>query len=183
MSDGPHKSLPLRPGWKRAAEYADNFAFGPQEVGHALLPALEQDCREEIPPGFLDSLQNTCGGLFSEQIGEQLEGLRPASGHGLGRSVLDHALRRTAGGEKGLDVPQKALADALRDRAARCVRQIEEHYCRESTDNRAADARKRLEDAVGRADIKGLAGRLLNHAPAAPSSSSKQQGLDDGVKF
>lgn len=182
MSDGPHKSLPMRPGWKRVAECADNRAFAPAEVSRALIPALEQDCRAELPPQFLNALQNTYGSLFKEQLGEQLEALRPAAGHGLGGSILDHALLRAANGETGVDAPVKAVSDALMDRAAKGARQVEEHYCRKATKNRARDVHARLEDAVGGAAIEGLSRRLLND-DARPSSSLKQQGLDDGVKL
>jgi hypothetical protein len=183
MSDGPHKSLPMRPGWKRLAECADNRAFAPDEVSRALIPALEQDCRQEIPTSFLDALQNTYGTLFNERLSEQLEALRPATGHGLGRCVLDHALRRAANGETGIDASVKAVTDALVDRATRGTRQVEEHYCRESTNNRARDVRARLEEAVGSATVEGLARRLLKLDPGPPSSGIKQQGLDDGVKL
>ncbi len=32
MSDGPHRSLPMRPGWKRVAERAYNPNFDPVQI-------------------------------------------------------------------------------------------------------------------------------------------------------
>src|SRR5260370_33778898 len=35
MSDGPHKSLPMRNGWRKLAERAANSNFGPSEISEA----------------------------------------------------------------------------------------------------------------------------------------------------
>jgi hypothetical protein len=52
MSDGPHRSLPMRLGWKRVAECGDNRAFVSEEVSEAIVPALEQDCHAEMAEPF-----------------------------------------------------------------------------------------------------------------------------------
>ena len=46
MSDGPWKSLPLPPHWKRVAEQAENGSFSPDEVSRAMDAALSKDARE-----------------------------------------------------------------------------------------------------------------------------------------
>jgi hypothetical protein len=48
MSDGPHRSLPMRRGWKRVAERGDKRAYASEEVSEAIIVALEQDCRQEM---------------------------------------------------------------------------------------------------------------------------------------
>ena len=53
MSDGPHRSLPMKKGWQHVAERADNRAFGADEISTAMIPALERDCRDEMNPGSL----------------------------------------------------------------------------------------------------------------------------------
>jgi hypothetical protein len=100
------------------------------------------------------------------------------------RVVLDYALKRAANGQSAETIPQKALTDALVDRAARGMRQVEEHCCRESTTPRANQVRERIEEAICGADIGGLAHRILEldsngSAPQAP----KRDGLDDGVEL
>ncbi len=60
MSDGPHRSLPMRRPWKTVAECADNAAFEVGEIREFILPALENDCRREMRREFLDDLRKVC---------------------------------------------------------------------------------------------------------------------------
>ena len=59
MSDGPHRSLPLRPGWKRTAERADTPAYEATEVTRAASRALEDDWRAEVPDAGCDSARSS----------------------------------------------------------------------------------------------------------------------------
>ncbi len=43
MSDGPHRSLPLRPHWKTLARRAAKAAHSPDEVAEALPFALKRE--------------------------------------------------------------------------------------------------------------------------------------------
>ena len=189
MSDGPHRSLPMRPGWKRVAEYGDNRAFAPQEVCNAIPAALEEDCRAEMAPRFLDAycdvFRNQESSLFKDQVAPQLEALRGLAGLGMGRVVLDHAIQLCESGETGTNAAVKAVADALTDRAARGARQVEEHYCRESTQPRADHVRSRIEEGIGSsgAGIETLARKVLKLDAGSPTRPAKQQGLDDGVRL
>jgi GNAT superfamily N-acetyltransferase len=187
MSDGPHRSLPMRPAWKRVAECGDNRAFAPDEVGDALVPALEQDSRGELATDFIDTFCGLYGSLFKDQLGPALEALRPAAGCGIGHVLLDHAIQLAAGGETSIDAAVKAMTNALTDRAARGSRQVEEHYCRKSTESRAQHVRARIEQAIGERStaITALARKVLkmDSAPTPSARPLKQQGLDDGVRF
>jgi hypothetical protein len=177
----------MRKGWKRVAESADNKAFSAAEVREAIVPALEEDCRE-ISPEFIGGLQKVCleeqGSLFQNETTPSLEGLRNSAGAGLARVVLDYAIKHAATGQAAKDIPQKALTDALVDQATRGMRQVEEHYCRESTAPRANQLRERIEEAIGGADIGGLATRILKPGSngVAPRAA-KRDGLDDGVEL
>jgi len=188
MSDGPHKSLPMRPGWKRVANCGDNIAFAPEEIGKAILRALQQDCNHEIGPEFLLSIRGVFTDheslLFKDGMAPQLDALRETAGHGVGRIVLEHAIEAAQRGKTGNGGLEEAMTNALTDRAARGNRQVEEHYCRESTAPRAQKVRARIEEAIGVAGIGGLARHILKIEPR-PSSSRKlrQKGLDDGVKL
>ena len=78
----------------------------------------------------------------------------------------------------------RALTAALAERAARCSRQVEEHFLRKSTASRANNVRARLEQATMGADLEGLARQILkldNNRPAR--SSPKRDGLDEGPKI
>lgn len=187
MSDGPHRSLPMRRGWKRVAKSADNQAFGTDEIRDAILPALEEDCRGEISPEFFGSLRRVCEdqetSLFKTDVAPSLEALRNAAGAGLARVVLHYALQQAARGNSAKDIPENALKDALMDRAARGARQVEEHYCRESTTPRANRVRERIEQAIGSADIGGVARRFLDPESKSETQAPRRKGLDDGVKL
>ena len=186
MSDGPHRSLPMRRGWKRVAESADNKAFSAAEVRDAIVPALEKDCRGEISREFVEGLRTVCADrealLFKNDMAPSLEALRNAAGAGLARVVLNYALQHAAHGHSAKDIPEKALTEALMDRAARGMWQVEEHYCRRSTTPRANKVRERIEQAIGGANIGSLASKILDSDAKAPATQApKREGLDDGV--
>jgi hypothetical protein len=188
MSDGPHRSLPMRRGWKRVAEWADNQAFESEQVCHAIIPALEEDWRGEVGEEFIGGLRRACVDqeslLFKRDALPALEALRDIAGSGIGRVALDYAIRAAATGSTGLDIAESAMKDALKDRAARCLRQVEEHYCRESSMTRGNTVRGRIERAINSADIGGAARRLFSpETKNAAAQSLKREGLDDGVKL
>ena len=74
MSDGPHRSLPMRRPWKTVAECADTPAFEVEEIREAIVPALEHDCRREMRREFLDGLCRVCSdqeaSLFKSDLPE-----------------------------------------------------------------------------------------------------------------
>jgi hypothetical protein len=188
MSDGPHRSLPMRRPWKTVAECADNAAFEVEEIRGNIIPALENDCRREMRREFLDDLSRVCAdqetALFKADIRPALEGLRRAANVGMEQLALDHAIRMAANGVSGRGVAEKAVSQALKDRGASGIKQVEEHFLRKSNMKRAHNVRDRMEQAVSGADTDSVARRLLdgrqkNAAPKPP----KRQGLDDGVKL
>ena len=191
MSDGPHRSLAMRQGWKRVAERGDNTSFALDEVSAAILPALEADCRVELAPAFVEGLSRVLkaqeSSLFADDAARQLELLRRDAGPGIGRRILDHAVYLSARGETGLTAGIKSIVSALVDHAARCARQVEEHYYRESTDSRAVRVRERIESSIGRIRdaIEGLGKRVLGLEPLRSGGGKrlKRDGLDEGVEL
>jgi hypothetical protein len=188
MSDGPHRSLPMRPGWKRVAERGSNSAFTTDEIAAAIVPALEQDCRAEMNSEFLDDIcavfQAQENSLFKEELAPQLEELRPAAGCGIGRVFLDNVIQLSASAAAGLDVLARAMTAALIDYAARGARQVEEHFLRKSTMPHAQDTRARIEQSIALSPIEALATQILKmRAGPSPRPPLRQQGLDDGVRI
>lgn len=188
MSDGPHRSLPMRPGWKRVAERGANSVFTTDQIAAAIVPALEQDCRAEMDSGFLDDIcavfhaqENS---LFKEDVRPQLEQLRQDAGCGIGRVFLDNVIQLSASAAAELDVLACAMTDALIDHAARGARQVEEHYLRKSTTPRAQNTRARIEQSIASSPIEALARQILKMSTGpSPRPALKQQGLDDGVRL
>jgi hypothetical protein len=188
MSDGPHRSLPMRPGWKRVAERGSNSAFTTEQIAAAIVPALEQDCRAELASGFLDDMsavfQAQENSLFKEDLTPLLEDLRRSAGCGIGRVFLDNVIQFSASAAADLNVLARAMTAALIDRAACGARQVEEHYLRKSTTPRAQDTRARIEQSVGLSAIEALAKQILKmSAGSSPRPALREQGLDEGVRL
>lgn len=189
MSDGPHKSLPMRRGWKRLAKRADTKAFSPDEVADALPAALGQDWAADVQPGFTRRLQDILvksdDDLFGDRRIDRLNAERAdAAGRPLAGVLIDCLIHEIDQGRSGDDALKEAAANALSDRAARGARQVEEHYQRESGHRRADRVRGRLEAGVAMTDMRSLAQRLLGAAcEQRVRAPARQDGLDDGVRL
>lgn len=81
MSDGPHRSLPMRPPWKRVAHWADKEAFSVEDVRASVEVATEQDCRE-IRSEFLADIRRVAEEptLFPDDAAGRLAALQPQAG-------------------------------------------------------------------------------------------------------
>lgn len=184
MSDGPHRSLPMRPAWRRVAHWADRQAFAPEEVSEALALAIEQDCRQELRPEFLAGLRRVVEepSLFRDDTNARLAAFYPNAGAGIERSLMDRLCLLTESEAAGFATLQGAVAMAAQDCANRRARQIEEHFLRRTSSSRARDMRGRLQAAADVTSFISVAARVLgvdpHHRPAAPT---RQTGLDDGV--
>ena len=187
MSDGPHRSLPMRRGWKRVAERSDKRAYSSEEVSESVVVALEQDCHHELSSTFLDMAWQVFSdqepSLFATKISLKLETLRQEAGSGIGRLVLEQAILVAERGKTGKDGLTEAVKNALCDRAAKGTRQIEEHYCRESSNPRAQHVRTRMEEGISGAALDGLARRILKIEQPSDVRPALNRGLDDGVKL
>lgn len=189
MSDGPHRSLNMRRGWKKVAEIADNRASALEEIEEAADSALSADWRADVPEAVASAICEILGGqqdsLFRDQKVMQVEALRRnTAGQGLGQLVIECALHQLISKKSGTDVAVEAVAEALCIWSVRHNRQIEEHYCRDSTQRRGQNLRARIERGIGAASLKGLARQFLKLGGAAvPRTPPKRTGLDDGVRL
>ena len=188
MSDGPHKSLDMPPGWKKLAERADNKAYAPNEVCDALPKALRQDWNAEVPEALVRQVSEIFNykqdSLFRDTCEIRLEALRnETAGYNLASAFLDYAIEAAAHGHVGADALKEAAANTLTDRAARGARQVEEHYRRKSTHRRATSVRERIESGIYQSDKSAIAELVLGKGNSnnATGRLTKQIGLDDGV--
>ena len=186
MSDGPHRSLPMRPWWRRLAERADKSAFGADEVAEALVVALDAECRNELTPAFLHGLQRAGAepSLFGPLQSPLLGDLSRQESSGLARRVLDSVAVLSPSEAEDLNCLARAFENAIRGEAPRYLRQIEEHYLRKSSERRSCRERERLSEALTRADIRALAERMVGPSSGhAKARIPKKSGLDDGVRL
>jgi hypothetical protein len=178
----------MPPSWKRVAERCANIAFSAEEITNALLPALQQDCQNELSPELIDGIRGVFddqgSSLFKEDPRPRLEALRDVAGCGIGVALLDNVMELSPSGAAELDDLARAMATALQDRAARGSRQIEEHYYRKSNAPRALNTRKRLDESIAASPLAALARQILKLDEKAPARQTlRMQGLDDGVRL
>lgn len=188
MSDGPHRSLRMKRGWRRVAERTDNDAFGIDEISNAVFSALEHDCRDEMSREFIDHIRRIIEEqemlLIKDDAKERIETLGAEAGYGIGQKLIENLVRITSDREPDLHHLIHAMTAALADRAVKCSRQVEEHYLRRSTATRANNVRARVEQGIARADLDILARNVLNIKSSGPGRPSlKRDGLDDGVSL
>lgn len=182
MSDGPHRSLNMRPHWKVTAQWAANLAHTADEVCGALAHALKKDILE-APIAAVRKIMNS-DTLFPGMRIEQLETLRARHPRSAAtNSLIDCAIETAAGGVTGEAGTANALSAALEDIARAPLRGIDEHYQREAGARTSGTVRTRLDDALGKLDCNGIAGELLR--PSRPPSRRgvelpRQTGIDEG---
>ncbi len=183
MSDGPHRSLPMRQHWKHVAERAATPAYGPEEIAEAFPIALKKDFREAPVSTIRDILgageQNP---LFNDNRAKQLEAVRRVCrGSTAGNTLIDCAIEATENGLTGEAALRSALEGALDAHARSGCHQIEEHYRREEPRS-TADVRDRLAAARNLCPRSELASELIagKNDGGDGLRLEKRTGIDEG---
>lgn len=187
MSDGPHRSLPMRRHWKDLAERAEKAAFSADQVCEAVPYALKKDFAESP----LEAVRNVlCGDgqglLFPSDRTAQLEALRAeCRGSAGGNTLIDCAVEAIANGLTGDTACKSALENALQDHTRNSFRSVEEHYQREASARSTGYVRERLDAARRKCDFGALASELVS--PEKPSKARarppKRSGIDEGPQL
>jgi hypothetical protein len=134
MSDGPHRSLPMRRHWKNLAERAAKAAYSADEGCEALPMALERDLREAPLAAIRDILSGDQGSFFANDEIERLEAVRQASTRSAACNVvIDCAIQAVSGGLTGDAAFRATLEDACEAQVRSQFRSVEEHYYREAS--------------------------------------------------
>lgn len=182
MSDGPHRSLPMRSHWKDVAQRAAQAAFSPEQVCEALPYALKRDILEAPIKAVRDIMNGDS--LFPQLRIEQLEGLRDSCrGSAQGNALVDCAVEAVRDGLTGDAATEMALRNTLEDGTRCAVRSIEEHYEREASSCSAGFLRERLDAARQKLDCAAVARELLSpERPPAKRSITlpRRTGVDEG---
>jgi hypothetical protein len=189
MSDGPHRSLPLRRAWKKVCEIADGRAHAIEEIVERIPAALAADVIGEIGEGLLKSLRRILTPEQPSLIDDaraQVAALRANA-----RSVMEVDLVESVGdalraGKMGVEALLVGAEVVLEERGHAAKRSVVEHYLRKAPQARALHIERRLGDALQRAtdSLRGLAVGLANGSVrrALPKASDRS-GLDDGPTF
>ncbi len=165
MSDGPHKSLPLRPHWRTFAQRAAKAAYAADEIREALTYALKRD----VLQAPIKTIRQIMGSdtLFPSMRIEKLEALRSRHpGSAPAQLAIDCAVAAAGKGLAGDAGTHAALSMAIEDTARSAMRSIEEHYQREAHPRSSRYVRERQQATRQQLDCGALARELLS--PAKP---------------
>ena len=189
MSDGPHKTLPMRPNWKRLSERADKTSYAPAEVAAVVCPALADDWRAEVSDGIVRRVNtvvgaDTGGVLFADQADRDLAMLRGVAPSPLAGLYIDCVRQALAEGFRGDDACLAGAEAALNERAACGIRQVEEHYRRNAGAARTDNVRSRLDAATDEAPIRALAREVLTgRLGPVGLAPAKRTGIEEGPQL
>jgi hypothetical protein len=183
MSDGPHKSLPMRRPWRDLSERAAKAAFSPDQVGEALPRALKR----EFTDAPIKAVRDILGGgpqssLFPSERLQQLEALRSSTyGSAAANSLIDCAIDVVREGRTGEAATTAAIANALDEQTRSAFRSVEEHYQRKAGSRDATFVRNRLNAAREGCDYGSLAAELASDSsPRAGRALPKKSDVDEG---
>lgn len=183
MSDGPHRSLPMRRQWRDLAERAATPAYSTAQVAEAFPVALKRDFREAP----LSQVRDILGGsaqtsLFKEDRAARLETARQACrGSAAGNTLIDCAIEANAQGLTGDAAFRSALENAMDAHARAGCHQIEEHWRRKEPES-TANVRERLREARAACAHDAIAAELMSGEPSKSGDLKlpKRTGVDEG---
>jgi hypothetical protein len=183
MSDGPHRSLPLRKPWKNLAKRGDQHSYDATEVAEAATYALASDFKNEVKPYLVERLKAIFNGhdnsLQSPEIALQdiEDSKRLAAGSGIGMNLIAHSIEKINDGHFGEDAFHEALGAAIRSRGYANANAMEEHYVRESNQRRASHVKARIVDAISSFSDGYLGSFMANGG----NRLRKKVDIDEGV--
>ena len=189
MSDGPYKSLPMKPSWRRAARCAYNQSYSIDEIVEGVTRASHADWRAEMRPSLIASLNEVLApsgqqALFADQTLSDLDSLHRTCSSPMESSFVSNAIDAVRTGKIGVEAVQIAAEDAVSDRLLRTYRLVEEHVRRDDNSRNANVVRTRLEAAHQNIDLSGLAQTLLKTGtPLSPRRRAASTDLDAGVSL
>jgi hypothetical protein len=184
MSDGPFRSLPMSPRWKKVAEFANNSAASRDDISLAVESAIQQEWKRDVPPDLIEKIKEEISqpNLFGEPDFEKLR--RIATGKPIANSILNYLNNIGYSDTPSNEILINAITQSIVERSARALRQIQEHCIRRAEADRSFMVGGRITQALREIGYDKLAQKLLD--PKAMESSKKmfkKTGLDDGVKI
>ncbi|GEM_PF-1402589 len=192
MSDGPHKSLPLRHGYQRVAAWAYKPAFSINQVCEAAEVALSRDVAIEVVPTIKPLLAIVDGQdllSLASSMHEQLDRLRvdPAVDT-LAANAVEGAQMALREGYAGLAAVEKGLASALAERLAAGGRAMEEHYLVKAGPGACQQMRRRMNETITQMTNKGTFDRMAksilgDRSVSVARTPTIHDGVDQGVPF
>jgi hypothetical protein len=158
----PHRSLPMRNGWRKLAERAANTNFESTEISEAIPIAIKDDWNAEGCDQTVRELRkilddNRQGSLFGQEQEDRIDALKDVSAAGfpLRRMLIESIAQAAEDGQDAANAVQAGVERALAERIVRGALQVEEHYLR-SGDEAARTVGGRIGEGVARVSLKSL---------------------------
>jgi hypothetical protein len=187
MSDGPHRSLPMRKAWKELAKRGDQLTYDSEQVAEAASRALASDFKNEVSAPLISALKDVFTGRdnslgLTEIALHQLEDAKAlAAGSVFGVNAIAWSIQLVNEGRLDKDALYEAVGLAAKERGFANTRAVEEHYLRESNQRRADGVSNRLQSAISGLSEGKLGSMLLDPQPAATRGPRKRNDVNDGV--
>lgn len=187
MSDGPHRSLPMRRAWKELAKRGDQRTYDSEQVADAATHALAGDFKNEVSAHLLSALRdvftrrhNSLG--IPEIALQQLEQARAlAAGSVFGANAVAWSIQLVHEGRLDTQALYDAVGLAAKERGFANTRSVEEHYLRASNQRRADGVSARLNSAISGLSEGKLGSMLVDPQPAISRAPRKRTEINDGV--
>lgn len=184
MRDGPHRTLPLPPHWKRVAERFDNENYSAKAACDTLCEAVFRDWLSDGTPAFLRILLPILERQQPDMhrpLAAQLEELRPqADGYRIRAELLERASDFVMAPWRRDDWTAAVRGVLCRRIASRC-NQIVEHCRRQATPARVRRIESKLNGPNVARAMQELASDLATGGSPTVAAPLKRDGLEDGV--
>lgn len=182
MSDGPHRSLPMRNHWRKLAERAAKAAYSSLEVSEALPYALHRDILETPLETVCNIIAGDAQGslLFDQRLAELEAISKNHHGSAATVSLLECAVEAVHRGLRGNEAKEFMLNNTLDDLARNAFRGMEEHYQREGSIQSSQFLREKLDAARIGLDMSTIAKSILSPVTRSPTRLNKRKGIDEG---
>lgn len=187
MSDGPHRSLPMRKPWKELAKRGDQSTYDSEQVAEAATSALASDFKNEVSWSLISALKSIFAGLdnslmIPEIAIQQLSELRSlAAGSVFGSNAVEWSIQLVNEGRLEPKAVYDAIGLAAKARGFANTRSIQEHVLRETNQHRAEGVAARLNSAISGLSESSLGTMLLDRQPNRSRHLKKNTSLDEGV--
>lgn len=187
MSDGPHRSLPMRRPWRELAKRGDQRAYDSEQVAEAATHALASDFKNEVSGRLISALKDVFTGRdnslgIPEIALQQLEEAKSlAAGSVFGMNAVAWSISLVREGRLDKQALYDAVGLAAKERGFANSRSVEEHYLRESSQRRANGVSARLNSAISGLSEGKLGSTLIDPQSAASRAPRRRTEIDDGV--
>lgn len=187
MSDGPHRSLPMRKPWKELAKRGDQCIYDSVQVAEAATQALASDFKNEVSWSLINILKSIFEGLgnslrLPEIAIQQLEEVRvSAAGSVFGRNAIEWSIQLVNEGRLEPNAVYEAIGLAAKQRGYANTRAIQEHVLRKTNQHRAEGVAARLHSAISGLSERELGTTLVDRQVTGVGRLKKRTSLDEGV--